>query len=111
MVSLGIGEQVSIRFLFSTEKFPEIPRITRSLVRFSGATIIRYIYIQIFTIACMIIVLQKPLYLAKSTLPISKTKNSGIETAEMHLSLHAFFYKQHFYKQHQTGIGKKSSKC
>ena len=81
MVSLGIGEQASIRFLFSTEKFPEIPRITCSLVRFSGATIIRYIYIQIFTIACMIIVLQKPLYLAKSTLPISKTKNSGIETA------------------------------
>ena len=25
--------------------------------------------------------------------------------------IHAFFYKQHFYKQRQAGIGKKSSEC
>ena len=25
--------------------------------------------------------------------------------------IHAFFYKQHFYKQRQADIGKKSSKC
>ena len=25
--------------------------------------------------------------------------------------LHALFYKQHFYKQHQAEIGERSSKC
>ena len=28
-----------------------------------------------------------------------------------YVSLPAFFYKQHFYKQRQAEIGKKSSKC
>ena len=27
------------------------------------------------------------------------------------MKLHAFFYKQHFYKQRQAEIGKKLSKC
>ena len=26
-------------------------------------------------------------------------------------NIHTFFYKQHFYKQRQAEIGKKSSKC
>ena len=28
-----------------------------------------------------------------------------------YVSLHAFLYKEHFYKQYQAEIGKKSSKC
>ena len=32
------------------------------------------------------------------------------EGTDQYITLHAFFYKQHFYKQHQAEIGKKSSK-
>ena len=34
-----------------------------------------------------------------------------MEAFLQYVSLHAFFYKQHFYKQRQAQIGKKSSKC
>ena len=47
---------------------------------FSGAAIIRYIHIQIFTKTYKAIVLQKPLYSEKSTLINCKTRNSETET-------------------------------
>ena len=40
--------------------------------------------------------------------PVSLLKNKVLEN---HSKIHAFFNKQHFYKQHQAEIGKKSSKC
>ena len=57
------------------------------LETFPGATIIRYIYIQIFTKSYMAIVLQKPLYSEKSALINSKARNSETETVYRNLSL------------------------
>ena len=42
---------------------------------------------------------------------IQATRRQQLYYLSANITTHIFFYKQHFYKQRQAEIGKKSSKC